>query len=129
MGDNLDEHLGKRLFQRRRFMGFTQQQLGEAVGVRFQQIQKYECGANKLSAARLWQIAKVLQISVDYFFDGLAATQHSTPEAPSNGGARGNGGARSNGAVGALMDVYGRLDDQNRRRLLDLARSWNGAEG
>ncbi len=123
MGDNLDEHLGKRLFQRRRFMGLTQQQLGEAVGVRFQQIQKYECGANRISAARLWHIAKVLQTSVDYFFDGLAASQHSTPESRSNGGARGNGG------VGVLMDVYGRLDDQGRRRLLDLARSWNGAEG
>ncbi len=123
MGDNLDEHLGKRLFQRRRFMGLTQQQLGEAVGVRFQQIQKYECGANRISAARLWQIARALQTSVDYFFDGLGAPQHPTLEARSNGGARGNGG------VGALMDVYGRLDDQGRRRLLDLARSWNGAEG
>jgi transcriptional regulator with XRE-family HTH domain len=123
MGDNLDEHLGKRLFQRRRFMGLTQHQLGEAVGVRFQQIQKYECGANKISAARLWQISKVLQISVDYFFDGLGSTQKPSPEVRSVGGARGNRG------VGVLMDVYGRLDEQGRRRLLDLARSWNGAEG
>ena len=123
MGDDLDEHLGKRLFQRRRFMGLTQQQLGDAVGVRFQQIQKYECGANRISAARLWQIAKVLQTSVDSFFDGFGAPQHPAPEARSNGGARGGGG------VGVLMDVYGRLDEQGRRRLLDLARSWNGAEG
>ena len=123
MGDDLDEHLGKRLFQRRRFMGLTQQQLGDAVGVRFQQIQKYECGANRISAARLWQIAKVLQTSVDYFFDGVGAPQHPAPDARSNGGALGGGG------VGVLIDVYGQLDEQARRRLLELARSWNGAEG
>jgi len=50
----------------------TQQQLAVAVGVRFQQIQKYECGASKISAARLWSLARALQVQPDYFFEGLA---------------------------------------------------------
>lgn len=53
-------------------LGMTQLQLAESVGVRFQQIQKYESGINKLSAARLWMIAHALDVPVTYFFDGLA---------------------------------------------------------
>jgi len=57
MGNDIDVHLGKRLRRRRRLLGLTQQQLAGACGVRFQQIQKYECGANRISAARLWQLS------------------------------------------------------------------------
>jgi transcriptional regulator with XRE-family HTH domain len=71
MTNEIDRHLGKRLRQRRRSLGFTQQQIAEAVGVRFQQIQKYECGANRISAARLWLLAKALDTPVGAFFDGL----------------------------------------------------------
>ncbi len=71
MTNEIDQHLGKRLRQRRRMLGQTQQQIAEAVGVRFQQIQKYECGANRISAARLWLLAKALEAPVGFFFDGL----------------------------------------------------------
>ena len=71
MTNEIDRHLGKRLRQRRRTLGLTQQQIAEAVGVRFQQIQKYECGANRISAARLWLLAKALEAPVGAFFDGL----------------------------------------------------------
>jgi transcriptional regulator with XRE-family HTH domain len=71
MTNEIDRHLGKRLRQRRRTLGLTQQQIAEAVGVRFQQIQKYECGANRISAARLWLLAKALESPVGAFFDGL----------------------------------------------------------
>jgi len=66
-------HIGRRLRLRRLLAGLTQLQLGQAVGVRFQQIQKYECGTNKLSAARLSQIAQALNVSVSFFYDGLGA--------------------------------------------------------
>ena len=72
MTNEIDQHLGKRLRQRRRMLGQTQQQIAEAVGVRFQQIQKYECGANRISAARLWLLAKALEAPVGFFFDGLS---------------------------------------------------------
>lgn len=71
MTNEIDQHLGKRLRQRRRTLGLTQQQIAEAVGVRFQQIQKYECGANRISAARLWLLAKALEAPVGAFFEGL----------------------------------------------------------
>src|SRR6201996_1902637 len=74
MTNEIDKHLGKRLRMRRRSLGLTQQQIAEAVGVRFQQIQKYECGANRISAARLWLLAKDLESPVGAFFDGLGDT-------------------------------------------------------
>ena len=71
MSDEIDIHLGKRLRRRRRLLGLTQQQLAGACGVRFQQIQKYECAANRMSAARIWQLAEVLGAPVSYFYEGL----------------------------------------------------------
>jgi transcriptional regulator with XRE-family HTH domain len=71
MTNDIDRHLGKRLRQRRRLLGQTQQQIAEAVGVRFQQIQKYECGSNRISAARLWLLAKALDAPVGSFFEGI----------------------------------------------------------
>jgi transcriptional regulator with XRE-family HTH domain len=73
VGDDIDIHLGRRVCLRRRLLGVTQSQLASACGVRFQQIQKYECGQNRMSAGRLWQIAQALSVPVDYFFDGLSS--------------------------------------------------------
>lgn len=72
MPSAIDFHLGRRLRRRRRLLGMTQQQLAVQVGVRFQQIQKYECGANRLGAARLWELAEALNTPISYFYDGLA---------------------------------------------------------
>lgn len=71
MGDAVDEHLGRRLWRRRQALGLTQQQLGSAIGVRFQQVHKYECGLSRMSPARLRDISETLGVSVSYFFDGL----------------------------------------------------------
>ncbi len=71
MAADIDLHLGRRLRRRRRLLGLTQQQLAVQVGVRFQQVQKYECGANRISAARLWELAEALSTPVSYFYDGL----------------------------------------------------------
>ena len=71
MATDIDVHIGKRLRRRRRLLGLTRQQLALAVDIRFQKIQKYECGANRISAARLFQLAKALETPIDYFYDGL----------------------------------------------------------
>ena len=71
MAADIDLHLGRRLRRRRRLLGLTQQQLAVQVGVRFQQIQKYVCGANRISAARLWELAEALSTPISYFYDGL----------------------------------------------------------
>ena len=73
--DGIDVHLGRRLRRRRRILGLTQQQLAGACGVRFQQMQKYECAANRMSAARLWQLAEVLEVPISYFYEGIAPVE------------------------------------------------------
>ena len=60
-------------------LGVTQQQLGERVGIKFQQIQKYETGMNRISASRLWDIAEALDVSVSFFFEGYDKDETDTP--------------------------------------------------
>lgn len=68
---SLDEHIGMRLRQRRALMGMTQEKLAEAVGITFQQVQKYENGANRISAGRLYEFSAILEVPVDYFYEGV----------------------------------------------------------
>lgn len=68
----IDVHVGRRVRQRRELVGASQEQLGEHLGLSFQQIQKYEKGINRISAGRLLQIADFLGVRVESFFDGLA---------------------------------------------------------
>jgi transcriptional regulator with XRE-family HTH domain len=84
MAADIDLHLGRRLRRRRRLLGLTQQQLAVQVGVRFQQIQKYECGANRISAARLWELAEALATPVSYFYDGLGETNERSAVTPAD---------------------------------------------
>ena len=119
MAGHIDLHLGKRLRRRRRLLGLTQQQLASAVGVRFQQIQKYECGANRISAARLWELSEALEVPISYFYEGL--------EAEAAGDA--NDAVKRSEQVLArketldLVRAYYRLGERPRRRLLDLAKA------
>lgn len=73
--------IGKQLRKRRKLLGLTQDDLGKMVGVRFQQIQKYECAANKISAERLFQLADALDVSLDYFRPAAKVSQpsHAAP--------------------------------------------------
>src|SRR5690606_41392984 len=92
----VDVHVGKRIRHRRWLLGMTQQQLAEQVGIKFQQIQKYETGANRVSASRLWDIADSLGVPVSFFFEGL-------PAAVAGMGAVGEDGARGTGAAAATL--------------------------
>jgi transcriptional regulator with XRE-family HTH domain len=66
-----DVHVGKRVRMRRMMLGRSQTQLGDALGVTFQQVQKYEKGTNRISASRLQQISETFQVPVEFFFEGL----------------------------------------------------------
>jgi transcriptional regulator with XRE-family HTH domain len=68
----IDRHVGSRLRVRRLALGMTQQRLGEAIGLTFRQVQKYEKGINRIGASRLQQAANVLEVSVPFFFEGDA---------------------------------------------------------
>ena len=71
MKHGVDVHVGKRIRHRRWMIGMTQQQLADKVGIKFQQIQKYETGMNRVSASRLWDIARAVDVPVSFFFEGL----------------------------------------------------------
>ena len=122
MAADIDLHLGRRLRRRRRLLGLTQQQLAVQVGIRFQQIQKYECGANRISAARLWELAEALETQVSYFYDGLAEAMERQETA------NGAGEMFSRKETLDLIQAYYQLGERPRRRLLDLAKSLH-AEG
>ncbi len=67
----VDVHVGQRVKLRRTLMGMTQGKLGEAIGLTFQQVQKYERGANRVSASKLWQLSEVLDVPTSWFFDEM----------------------------------------------------------
>ncbi|WP_439634996.1 helix-turn-helix domain-containing protein [Oceanicaulis sp.] len=71
MTNAIDAHVGQRIRFRRKLLQMTQEKLAQAVGIRFQQIQKYETGANRVSASRLFEIAEALDVPVQYFYEGL----------------------------------------------------------
>ncbi|MBI6630102.1 helix-turn-helix domain-containing protein [Pontibaca salina] len=116
----VDVHVGKRIRHRRWLIGMTQQQLAEQVGIKFQQIQKYETGANRVSASRLWDIADTLDVPVSFFFDGLKEDE----ERPASAGKKGTIPADLLGDKEALDLVrsYYAIPENQRRRLFDLAR-------
>jgi transcriptional regulator with XRE-family HTH domain len=67
----IDDHVGARIRERRIMLGLTQQQLAELIGVTYQQAHKYERGINRVSAGRLFEIARVLSVPVSYFYEGI----------------------------------------------------------
>ncbi|HEU0071715.1 MAG TPA: helix-turn-helix transcriptional regulator [Alphaproteobacteria bacterium] len=69
VADPVDIHVGRRLRQRRALLGLSQEKLGRAIGLTFQQIQKYERGANRIGASRLLQLSRALAVPIAYFFE------------------------------------------------------------
>ncbi len=114
----VDVHVGKRVRQRRWLVGMTQQQLGEKVGIKFQQIQKYETGSNRVSASRLWDIAEALDVPVTFFFDGLTAV----PEAAAGSVASLPSDLTEDKEAMELVRSYYAIPEHQRRRLFELAR-------
>ncbi|MGR3758681.1 helix-turn-helix domain-containing protein [Roseobacteraceae bacterium NS-SX3] len=117
MAHPVDVHVGKRIRHRRWLIGMTQQQLAEQVGIKFQQIQKYETGANRVSASRLWDISDALDVPVSFFFEGLqeegkaAAEKSAVPE-----------DLMGDKEALDLVRSYYAIPENQRRRLFELAR-------
>lgn len=120
----VDVHVGKRLRHRRWLVGMTQQQLAESVGIKFQQIQKYETGANRVSASRLWDISASLEVDVGFFFEGFEVEAGpGTAEVVDIA----TGTAAPPDLLGDkealdLVRSYYAIPENQRRRLFDLAR-------
>jgi transcriptional regulator with XRE-family HTH domain len=110
----VDTHVGKRIRHRRWMVGMTQQQLADAVGIKFQQIQKYETGMNRVSASRLWDIAATLDVPVSFFFEGMDGSGTERP-------ATGQDPFAEKEALDLLRTYYS-IPEAQRRRLFELAR-------
>lgn len=110
----VDVHVGKRIRHRRWFVGKTQQQLAEGVGIKFQQIQKYETGANRVSASRLWDISDALDVPVAFFFEGYGEQKETDSQIPAN--------LMADKEALDLVRSYYAIPENQRRRLFELAR-------
>lgn len=122
MASDIDVHIGRRLRRRRRLLGLTQLKLGEAIGMRFQQVQKYECAANRITAERLYHIALALRVPTTYFYEGLP-----DPAAANASDIVDDRDIIANDVLGRketveLLRAYYTLGELPRRRLLDLAK-------
>jgi len=115
----VDVHVGKRVRHRRWLVGMTQQQLAEKVGIKFQQIQKYETGMNRVSASRLWDIALALSVPVSFFFEGLS-DQHEA-EASADISEIPLDILKDKEALELVRSYYA-IPETQRRRLFELAR-------
>lgn len=122
LGNPIDVHVGKRIKTRRLVRGWTQEDLAKAVDLSFQQVQKYERGSNRVSACRLYELAKALSVPIQYFFDEYESE-------PANQDALGmSGGLREQSmdfeGVDRMGDVelselargFAQIDDNNLRR-------------
>ncbi len=76
----IDVHVGSRIRLRRTMLGMSQERLGESLGITFQQVQKYEKGANRVGASRLQHIAEVLNVPIPFFFEGVPGATTEQPE-------------------------------------------------
>ncbi len=106
----IDVHVGNRMRLRRRLLGMSQKMLGEAIGLIYQQVQKYEWGSNRISASRLFELARVLDVPVGFFFDDMS----------DNVVARSPG--QSKGTASEAVDVE--PDPMAKRETLDLVRAY-----
>jgi transcriptional regulator with XRE-family HTH domain len=121
----IDKHVGSRVRMRRMMLGMSQEKLGNALGLTFQQVQKYEKGTNRIGASRLQQISLILQVPVSFFFEGAPSVPNSGPgrqdgmsEAPSPAYVS-DFLATSDGL--ALTKAFTRISDSKlRRRIVDL---------
>jgi transcriptional regulator with XRE-family HTH domain len=123
--NEIDRHVGGRVRLRRTLLGMSQEKLGEALGITFQQVQKYEKGTNRISASRLQHISAILGVSIDYLYEG------SSGEAAQPGFAEGPGAGYQADVLTAeglkLLRAFNAIPDAKvRRRVLDLVLSLSG---
>ncbi len=125
----IDIHVGSRVRLRRNLLGLSQEKLGEAVGLSFQQIQKYESGVNRMGASRLYALSHVLDVPVAFFFEDMPPEISRKGGKPIPGPAERNQEAfladlRARPEILELVRAYYRINDPNvRKRLYDLVKS------
>ncbi len=125
---SVDAHVGLRVRQRRTLLGMSQTQLGEALGLTFQQVQKYERGFNRVGASRLWELSRVLGVPITYFFEGIEPDTQPVPVREMPDSMKASADPLNKRETLELVRAYYRIQDVAvRRRLCDLIRQIAGA--
>jgi transcriptional regulator with XRE-family HTH domain len=114
-----DVHVGARVRLRRTMLGMSQEKLGEALGLTFQQVQKYERGANRVGASRLWEMSRVLDVPVSYFFEEL----DGGPPGVAEGGELDSNPMTKRETLELVRAYYKISDPAVRRRIFDLTKA------
>ncbi len=113
----IDVHVGSRVRLRRNLLGMSQEKLGDALGLTFQQVQKYERGVNRVGASRLFDISRVLDVPISFFFDDMPEGMNESPMS----GPRG----RTHGVAETQEPFRMGLDDHlTKRETLELVRAY-----
>ena len=120
--DPVDISVGGRLRQRRTLLGMSQEKLGRAVGLTFQQIQKYERGANRIGASRLLQLSRVLAVPIAYFFEDVPAVKNRSPQQATAAGLDNDPFSRRE-TMELVRAYYAISNPYVRKRVLDLVRA------
>ncbi|WP_291843848.1 helix-turn-helix transcriptional regulator [Maricaulis sp.] len=119
----IDIHVGSRIRLRRQLLKMSQEKLGDELGVTFQQVQKYERGANRVGASRLYRLSRVLEVPVQFFFEGLAEPADATGMAEGDQTPIVYDFIQSSDGV-SLAESFSRIKDSKvRRRVLQLVRT------
>jgi transcriptional regulator with XRE-family HTH domain len=124
----VDVHVGSRVRLRRTLLGMSQEKLGEAIGLTFQQVQKYERGANRIGASRLYDLSRVLDVPVSFFFDDMPGELGGPPPADERSAAGDRGGPEPDPMAKRetleLVRAYYRIHDpQVRKRIFELTKA------
>ena len=119
----VDLHVGTRVRLRRQILKMSQEKLGDQLGVTFQQVQKYERGANRVGASRLWRMSQVLDVPVSFFYDGLSEDMPSTEFGEGDQTPIVYEFINSTDGVSLAMAVSKIKNKAVRRQILELARS------
>ncbi|MDG2242601.1 MAG: helix-turn-helix transcriptional regulator [Rhodospirillaceae bacterium] len=130
----VDVYVGSRVRLRRTLLGLSQEKLGEAIGLTFQQVQKYERGANRIGASRLWDLSRVLDCPVSYFFEDMeddvrAASPRNLTERTAEPDQKESDPMTKRETLELVRAYYKITDAQVRRRIYELAKSLAAAEG
>ena len=118
----VDIHVGRRMRQQRELCGLTQVELARQLGLSFQQVQKYETGANRISSSRMWQVCEMLDVTPGYFFEGLEGKKQRGRRP--GGIAEESQDGRSARQVLVLNKAFKQVDDTRvRRQVVQLVKS------
>ena len=120
---SVDVHVGRRVRQRRKMMGITQEKLGDSLGLTFQQVQKYERGTNRISASKLFEMAIFLKVSVSYFYEDMVPSLTNPAIAESGEATFEHEYLTSRESRELLLAYYRLPSDKVRKRMMELLRS------